>query len=268
MSDTLNDKTGDFKVGDKVVIEGVVSGIEASWNHPLKVTMKGINYGHFRPDQLRHAAPAPDASKRIEELEKQVADKQAHIQHLETKLSRRARVNTSLRLAIQDRNERIKELESDVDLLQDLLTFRSKPTCDTTCDSPNKCCNTKPAEPATTGDGVATDHIVEPNKMVVAPKGVKAEIVGVLDRINVRRTEDPCAVDYALVLAVDAIRSALGYIVDLPEPKGQIDFIRPDDVLCARIKTPVIIDGKVQSKCEAMLHLAADLIKAANGGAK
>jgi uncharacterized small protein (DUF1192 family) len=367
------EKTGGFKVGDKVVIEGVVSEIEASWNYPIKVKTGSVEYGYFRPDNLRHADTTPDepvcwanfyrddttaythdskdaaerhatsddveemavplyrvplyASKRIAELEAEVerlrsADRVKHIQNLESKLSAQCRVKKGLHRAICDRNERIAELEVRIEkikaeakrwkvdaimdsnarrfhadkrheaeeenqdlrdmiagknariaLLQDWLAkasaFKSKPTnayamgidlaTPNTCDSPDKCCNTKPAEPATTVDG-------DCDSVTVAPKGVKAEIVGVLDRINVRRTEDPCAVDYALVLAVDAIRSALGYIVELPEPKGQIDFIRPDDVLCARIKTPVIIDGKVQGKCEAMLHLAAALVQAAKGG--
>lgn len=295
--DALAEKTGGFKVGDKVVIEGVISVIEVNWNNPLKVKMGGGEYGYFRPDHLRHADAAPDAepvcwanfygfggggvrgcthgskesaertglysateiavplyrtppdaSKRIAELEKQAADKQAHILHLEGKLSAQRKVKAGLHQAICDRNERIAELEADVeswkekwrleyaenqdlrdmlrgknariDLLQDWLAkasaFKSKPTCDTTCDSPDKCCNTKPAEPAPTVDDGC-------DSVDVAPKSVKDAINHILDGIRFGGwVDDPSAIAYISKGMVDGIRDALSEIVELPEPNKYV----------------------------------------------
>lgn len=317
--DALAEKTGGFKVGDKVVLEGVVSEIEASWSFPIKVTMKGGLYDYLRPDHLRHADAVPDAepvcwanfygdgvfsrgfigsrvtfgsreeakmravynptetavplyrvppdaSKRIEELEKQVADKQAHIQHLEAKLSAQRKVKAGMRQAIFDRNERIKELEADVDLLRDLLTFRSKPTCDTTCDSPDKCCNTKPAEPATTGDDVATDHIVEPNKMTVAPKGVKERIGHALNGIRFHSHNDnPGDLAYVSRGMVDYIRSAVSVIVELPEPNKHVTIQESNFG-----GFNVLMDSHFWFFVNShnALPLAAAMVQAARGGAK
>jgi hypothetical protein len=350
MSDTLNDKTGGFKVGDKVVLEGVVSGIEASWSHPLKVTMKGGKHAYFRPDHLRHADAAPnateiavplyrtppDAQKRIEELEAEVeslrgkvasheaeitlwtkdcermrkikADKQVLILHLESKLAAQRRVKAGLNDVIRDRNERIKELEAELagrkaacrivssenqdwrdmvvgkntrirqleghlasprevvrlkrrvaeleDTLQKITYLAS---CNTTCDSSDQCCNTKPAEPATTVDDVATDHIVEPNKMVVAPKGVK-ERIGclVMEMRNSDSQKQRCE-------AAEEIWQSLKEIVELPEPNKHVTIQESNFG-----GFNVLMDSRFWFFVNShnALPLAAALIKAAKGGAK
>lgn len=166
-------KTGGFKVGDKVLIDGVVSAIEDSYSHPLKVKMSGGKYDYFRPYDLRHAEayqepvgyvniykdemlggycfdsealakkhvcpnatltaipvyrtpqPAPDASKRIAELEGRIDKIKAEAKRWKQQSEmweKRAKKshkkwtqlyadNQDLRDMLRGKNERIKELE-------------------------------------------------------------------------------------------------------------------------------------------------------------
>lgn len=290
--DALAEKTGGFEVGDKVVIEGVVSEIEDSYSHPLKVKMSGGKYGYFRPNNLRHADAVPfyrlplyhhqpEAKELIAELQKQTADKQAHILRLEEKLSAQRKVKAGLHQAICDRNARIKELEENVEseketwrlvyaenqdlrdmiagknariaLLQDWLAkasaFKSKPTCDTTCDTPDECCNTKPTVPATTVDG-------DCDSLTVAPKGVKDGIEQLLDTIHF----DGDTISFVSKSTVDGIREALDKLVELPEPSEWA-------VSITRLGVPPTEGCGLKFQGNEM-DIAAALVQAAKGGAK
>src|SRR5690606_17238745 len=111
-----------FKVGDKVVLEGVVSEIEASWSYPLKVTMKGGLYDYLRPDHLQHADAAPDAEPVC--WANIYSDDSIAIHHSEMSAREFGPRHLATEIAVPlyrvppDASKRIEELEDEVEYLR------------------------------------------------------------------------------------------------------------------------------------------------------